>query len=112
MEIKVSLIECLIKRAEVYSRTSIEIMKLKFVDKIADVFSKLISRLIFVAILGFFILILNIGIALWLGEIMGKNYLGFLAVASFYGLVLIIFPLFQPMYNRKIKNAIVSLILN
>ena len=111
METNVNSIETLLNRVEDFGKTTIEIAKLKFVDKSSDVASKLISRLILLVILSFFVIILNIGIALWLGEIIGKNYFGFLAVASFYGLLLIIFAVMQPIFKRRIKNSIISQIL-
>ena len=34
-----------------------------------------------------FTVIINIGIALWLGDILGKAYYGFFVVAGFYALI-------------------------
>lgn len=108
METKVKSIETLLVRVEDYSKTSIEIMKLKFVDKTADFSSKLISRMFLIIVLSFFVLILNIGIAFWLGELLGKIYYGFLAVAAFYALVAMILAFTHSIIAARLKNSIIA----
>ena len=112
MEAKANLIEPLLERAEQYSKTSFELLKLKSLDKTADVTSTLISRLLLIIVLSLFALTLNIAIALWLGDILGKNYYGFLVVASFYGLVGIILFFIHPLIKARINNSIIAQMLN
>jgi len=112
METKVKLIEPLLERAEQYSKTSFELLKLKSLDKTADISSSLISRLLLVFVLLLFVLTLNIAIALWLGDLLGKNYYGFLIVASFYGLGGIILFYIHPLIKANINNSIIKQMLN
>lgn len=112
MEAKSNFIEPLLERAEQYSKTSFELLKLKSVDKTADVTSTLISRLLFVIVLSLFALTLNIAAALWLGDLMGKNYYGFLLVASFYGLISMIVFFVHPFIKTRLNNSLITQILS
>lgn len=112
MEAKASLIEPLLERVEEYSKTSFELLKLKSLDKTADVMSTLISRLLLAIVLALFSFALNIAIALWIGDLLGKNYYGFLAVASFYGLIGIILFFMHPLIKARVNNSVITQILN
>ncbi len=112
MEAKVCLIEPLLESAEGYSKTSLKLIKLKFVDKTSDVMSTLVSRLLLAIALLFFVIILNIAVALWLGDLLGKDYYGFLIVASFYGLIAIILFYIHPFIKARVSNSIVKKMLN
>jgi len=81
-----NLIDPLLARAEAYGKTSYDLLKLKALDKTADVASTLISRGAVVLVLSIFIVLLNIGLSLWLGDVLGKSYYGFFCVAGFYAL--------------------------
>jgi hypothetical protein len=111
MQAKTSLIEPLLERVEEFGKTSFELLKLKSVDKTADLSAILISRLLLVIILSIFILTLNTAIALWLGDLLGKDYYGFLIVASFYGLIGIVIYFFHPLIKAAIKNFIITQML-
>lgn len=78
MEDKTSLLEPLLDSAKEYSKTSYELIKLKAVDKAVDVSSTLLSRLLFLSVLLLFIISLNIGISLWLGNCAGNYIMVFL----------------------------------
>ena len=108
MEAKVNLIEPLIERVEQYSKTSFELLKLKSLDKTADISSTLISRLLLVIVLSLFALTLNIAIALWLGDLLEKNHYGFLIVASFYGLTGIVLFFIHPQIKERLNNSIIT----
>lgn len=112
MELNETDIETLIIRVEEYSKTTIELGKLKFVEKTADVSSKFISRMILTIVLSLFTIILNIGIAFWLGDLLGKDYYGFLCVAAFYGLSGVILVLLHRRIYTRLKNSFISQMLN
>jgi hypothetical protein len=112
MENKSNLIQPLLQHAELYGNTSIELLKLKLLDKAAGILSRLIFRFFLIFAFTFFTISLNIGIALWMGDLLGKNYYGFLVVAAFYGLVSIIYYILHPMIKTRLNNAIISQILN
>lgn len=79
-----SQIEQLVERIEAYGRTTYELSKLKVLETTIHVATSFLSRLSVIVMISFFVLILNIGLALWLGELMGKVYYGFFIVAGFY----------------------------
>ena len=87
MENKKELIEELSERTIEYVKTSIELAKLKTLNKAADVISSFVPRFIVFVLLFSFVFFINLGIAFWLGEIFGKTYYGFYIVAAFYGLL-------------------------
>ncbi len=113
MEDKIDYIEPLLERAEQYGRTSFDLFKLKAVDKAAGVVSAFVSQALVVSMLFLFVLMASIGAALWLGELLGKSYHGFLCVAGFYIIVAVVLYYFmgKPI-KRKTGDAFVSQILN
>ena len=90
MDNQATPLETLFEKTEVYVKTTIDLFKLRAIDKSADVVSTLASKVAFV-IIGFFIAVmLNIGLGLWIGELLGKTYYGFFVVTAFYAVVAII----------------------
>jgi hypothetical protein len=112
MDEQSSLIDALIEKGEQYGKTTIELLKLKTLDKSANVASDLVSWLIVVIFAVLFFLILNIGVALWLGELLGKSYYGFFAVSGFYALLAIVFYLFRkPLIKNPVNDSIITQVL-
>jgi len=113
MEEKTLYIEPLLLKAETYGKTSLELIKLKTIDKTSDIISTAVSRGSVVLVLSIFSVMINIAIALWLGDIFGKSYYGFFCVAGFYavcGLVLYFFA--HTWIKKRVSNSIISQILN
>jgi len=69
--------ENIFEKAENYTRTSIELVKLKTVSASADVLSTLTSKIAVGAVVAFFTLFLNIGLSLWIGKQLGEYSYGF-----------------------------------
>jgi len=90
MKDKVVLIEVLFEKVESYMQTTLELYRLKAIDKATDVFATLASSLIIAVIITLFFILVSIGLALYLGEILGKSYYGFFALAAFYALLAVI----------------------
>jgi len=88
------LFETLLERVADYFKTTVELVKLKAVEKITDLISSLIPHAFIIGILIFTMLFLNVGLAIWLGDILGNMYLGFLAVGAFHAVLAIVFRLF------------------
>ncbi len=84
-------IEALFEKTNDYLETRFDLYKLKVVDKSSDIISSLASRLIVLLVFLLFIIIINIGIALLLGELLGKVYYGFFVLAGFYLIIGLIF---------------------
>ena len=108
METKANFIEPLFERVEEYGKTSYELLKLKAVDKTAEIASTLISRAAVILVLSMFIIIVTIGIALWLGDLLGKMHYGFFCVAGFYAILGLIIFLTHNRIKESISNSIVS----
>ncbi len=106
-------IEVLFEKTVEYGRTTIELAKLKATDRISDAAASIIAKIVAGAVLFLFILFGSIGAALWLGDVFGKVYLGFLAVAAFYGVSAILVHLFLTRWIKKlICNYIIRNFLN
>lgn len=113
MEEKTSFIEPLFARAEEFGKTSIELLKLKAIDKSAGVVSTIVSRGTAVLFLTMFIVIVNIGAALWLGDILGKSYYGFFCVAGFYGIIGgIIYFFMHNTIKKRVSDSLIIQMLN
>nr|WP_315214698.1 hypothetical protein [uncultured Flavobacterium sp.] len=113
METKASTIELLFEKAEDYARTTAELTKLTVVDKSADVLSSLLSQMAIGVVVALFSLLINIGISLWLGELLGKTYYGFFIVSSCH----LIFAILLYSYKRvwikmPVSNFIIHKMLN
>ena len=112
MEAIASLIDPLLKSAEAYGNTSIELVKLRSLDKTATVMSSLTSRFFLAMVLFLFALILNIAVGFWLGELLGKTYYGFLVVASFDGFIALILFFIHPLIRARINNSLIKQMFN
>jgi hypothetical protein len=87
MEDNENMIELLLERATEYSKTSYELAKLKTLDKTSDFVSTLIPYAIVFVLIVSFLLFLSLGLAFWVGEILGKVCYGFFAIAAFYVII-------------------------
>ena len=104
-----SQIASLFERTEHFTRTSAELYRLKSIDKSADVISTLTAHLVVIIALVLFFLIVNIGIALWLGEWIGKAYYGFFIVAGFYAVIgVILYFAGTKWIKTPLQNAIIT----
>ncbi|HLG33788.1 MAG TPA: hypothetical protein VI757_02825 [Bacteroidia bacterium] len=101
METPASIIETLFEKAEAYTKTTYELSKLKSLKTSTRVATSLISRLSVIVMLSLFALVLNIGVALFLGELLGKYYYGFFIVAAFYLVAGIVFHFFLLKWIKK-----------
>ena len=108
MEVNAPIIESLIQNTVEYGQKSLELIKLKAIDKTSDVIATGISHAVVLIILTTFLLFLNLGLAFWLGEIFGKVYYGFFAIAAFYAILGILIHLFM---HKRLKMMICNYII-
>ncbi len=108
MEENKKTFESLLEKTIEYIKSSIELAKLKALDKTADFVSTIIPHLIVFILVAVFVLFLNIGIALWLGEILGSSFYGFFVVAGFYCITGVIVHFF---FHKKIKKRVANSIV-
>jgi len=102
------LFDPLLEIASDCGKTTYELIKLKLLDKVSDIVSSIIPLTIVFVLFTSFLIFVNLGFAFWLGEILGKIYFGFFAVALFYGLTGIILHF---LFHKKIKKYICNYII-
>lgn len=102
MEDKAKPFESLLNSATEYGKTTYELVKLKALDKTSDVVSSLVPHFFVLIIFSSFMLFLNLGIAFWLGEILGKLFYGFLVIAGFYLIVGVIMHFLMYKWLKKL----------
>ncbi len=102
MEDNIKLAESLLQRVAELGLTSFELAKLKALDKTADVVSSFVPQFIVMLLIASFTIFFNLGVAFWLGEILGGIYWGFLVVAGFYGFVAILVYLFMRKWLKRV----------
>ena len=103
MEDIFKMIESLLQKTAEYSKVSIELIKLKILDKITEIVSSFIPLAVVIVLAATFLLFLNLGLAFWLGEVMGKIYFGFFTVAVFY---IVLATAIHFFLNKRIKRLI------
>lgn len=101
-------IENLFDQAGEYVDTRLDLFKLQAVQKTSEFVSSLASKVVTSVIWIIFIMIANIGLALLLGEWLGKSYYGFFALAGFY---LIIGLIFNALKDKWIKEPVANSII-
>jgi len=112
MESNARLIEALLEKVSDYGITSFELVKLKALDKTSDTVSSFIPHLFVFIVIAVFMLFINLGLAFWLGDILGKIYFGFLVVAGFYGIIGVVIHFFMHQWLKKvIWNYIIRIVL-
>lgn len=113
MEDKINILDPFVQKLELYGSTSLNLWKLKLVQQLAILGSNLVLTASLMLVLTSFILMANIGAALWLGNILNNNYYGFFCIAAFYALVFLFIYLFlRNSIKNGAANAIVSQINN
>jgi hypothetical protein len=112
MQLNSSFIEPLLERIAQFGQLNIDLFKLKTLDKVTALISSIIARLFLWSMVSFFAICLSIAAALWLGDILGKNYYGFFIVSGFYATLAIFVWLYQSSIKLRLSNWIVSKILN
>ena len=103
VEGKGSLFELLFEKVVNYTKINIALFRLQVLDKTSDIVSSLIPRFVMFGFIVLFLFFLSLGLALWLGDILGKTYIGFFILGGFYGIAGIIFYGFM---DRSIKKFV------
>jgi hypothetical protein len=105
---KENVLSSLLDNVEEYGKTSFELIKLKGLDKASDIAASTISRV--AAIIAFlaFLLMASMGVAFWLGDVLGRMWYGFFIVAAFYGLLGLISYFFM---HKGLKRIFADMII-
>lgn len=108
MESRSTLFDPLFQRIEQYGKSNYDLVKLKTIDKSADVISALCGRLI-ILLTGFLGLItFSTGVSLLIGYYLGVTAYGFFFVTGFYILIALILWGFSPSIKTRIYNSIIT----
>ncbi len=108
MEASSSHFETLLFKAGEYAETKAGILKLKVADKTSDTVSDAAAAMVVFLFAGLFTVILSIGLALLIGDWLGKTWYGFFVIAGFYGITGIVFHI-----NRRsfVKTPVSNFII-
>lgn len=109
MEDNAKSLELLLEKAVEFGKTTFELEKLKALDKSTAVASSLIPHSFVILLIASFLLFLNLGIALWLSEILGRIFYGFFIVGAFYVVASLIIRFFMLKWLKKIiRNYLIK----
>ncbi|WDF46025.1 phage holin family protein [Chryseobacterium sp. KACC 21268] len=97
----------LVKR---YISKKIELIKIEVIEKSAHTAGSVIIIAVAGTFISFFFLLLNLGIAFWIGEELNKLSFGFLIVASFYLLLAVIIFILKKYLKLFFVNLIIKVI--
>ncbi|MEI6900109.1 MAG: phage holin family protein [Bacteroidota bacterium] len=112
METPAEAVESLLENVETYVKTTFELYSLKLLQTTTNVVSSLASKLPVLLLVILFLFLLSIGMAIYLGELLGKIYFGFFIVAACYlvtGFILYLFLgkwIKKPLSEFIIKQAL------
>ncbi|MDI1255842.1 MAG: hypothetical protein PSV16_07055 [Flavobacterium sp.] len=113
MEEQATSLESLAQKAATYTKTNIDLFRLKSVDKISDAGSEIVTKTVFVLILSLIAILVNFGLAFWMGDLLGKTYYGFFSVALFYMILLLVIYYGKTKWIKvPVKNAIINNLLD
>jgi hypothetical protein len=106
------VVESLIGKAEQYGNTRYELAKLKSVETGTDIASWMVSRWGVMLHIMVSLLFLNIGLAILLGDPLGRMYYGFFIIAAFHLLLGMVFYFFLYRWVKKpVSNFIIKKVL-
>ena len=102
MESNAEMVQSLFEKTVDYGKTSFQLVKLKTLSKTSDITSTYLSRLVVLIFAFSFMLFMSLGLAIWIGEVLGKSFYGFFVVGLFFGLVGIFIHFFLHKWLKKI----------
>ena len=112
MEDNTNILETLIEKATDYGKTSYELAKLRALEKTSQLISSLLSNAVVLIIISLFMLFLNLGLAILIGQILGEIYFGFFVVAGFYGIIsILVFSFWRKWIMRKVGDSFIKQVL-
>lgn len=95
-----------------YASNRLELLKLEATEKSSLGVSATVYGILVLVTLVFFITLLNIGLGLWMGSMLGNYGYGMLIVSGFYLLLFIVLLLARKSITTKISDKIVKSILS
>lgn len=112
MEDNTLIIDELLDKATEYGKAELQLAKLKALDKGSELVSAAAPGLLITVFAGAFMLFLNLGIAFWVGGLLGNIFFGFFAVAGFYGIIALLLRLFMYKWlKRQVSDYVIKRVL-
>ena len=109
MQNQTNAIEDLFSKTTDYLEARVELLELKAIGKTSVITSSFVSGLVIGIVISLVLIFLHLGIAIWLGTILGKLYYGFFIVAGFYTLVaILVYLLRKQLLQTPVKNAVIK----
>jgi hypothetical protein len=109
MENQSTPVESLIDRVKSYVETRIDLLRLKAIDKSSSFLSLLISMIIVILVSFISVMMISVGIALLLGDCLGRSYYGFFIVGGFYFITgLVLYSLRDKLLKSPIANSMIK----
>ncbi|MBS1660009.1 MAG: hypothetical protein JST68_03050 [Bacteroidetes bacterium] len=90
MEDQQTDIDNLLSDAGDYIETRTTLWKLKAIESLSDVSGELVSGLAMIVVSSFVVILFSIGVALLVGDLIGKSYYGFFIIGGIYAIVALI----------------------
>lgn len=113
MENKPNAFTTLFTTATDYLETRVELIKLKAVSKSTDIVASVVAGVIIGMLIFFGIIMINIGLCIWIGYLLGQTWYGFFAVGAFYILLAVLTIAFKSKWIKApISNFLVKKMLN
>lgn len=98
-------LESLFEKAEDYSKTTLEVIRLKAISKTAEVLSTLVAQMALLVAIALASLTINIGVALWVGKLLHNIYFGF------YTIIAILLYFFKNSWIKiPVRKGIISIL--
>jgi hypothetical protein len=105
-------IKTLLEKSQDYLETKIEIAKLKAIGKSSDALSTIVVLISVIILSILFFMFVSIGLALWIGWLLGSAYAGFFVMAGVYAIAVILLCVFREQWIRTpVTNLIIKKLL-
>lgn len=102
-------IESLFESVKDYSKTNLDLFKLKAADRSAEIIYSAIAAVVVGVVATIFFAILSVGVALLLGEWLGKTYYGFFVLSGFYLIAgIILYAFRKKIFKEPITNSLLK----
>lgn len=112
MNQKNSLIETLYEGVEDFGKTTYQLTKLRILKRTTVAATFIVSNISVLITLVLAILMLSLGIAIWLGELLGNYHYGFFIVAFLYFIAALIMHYFlQGWIKKPLSRSIIVKVL-
>lgn len=106
------LIKYLIRLAESYFKTNLELVKMKAVSNATDIAASIMTRIIKYVVILIVVFLFSVGLSLWIGDLVGKSYYGFFIVAALNVLIAMIIRYKPNFVKMRVKDSLIVKILN